>query len=153
MTAVFGEGLVFVSTGHSPTELLAIRPGGSGNVTDTHIAWKTTRGAPRMPSPVVVGDLLYLLADGGFVTCLEAASGEPVWQERIGGEYSASLLHADGRIYCFSNTGTTTVLKPGRAYEALATSKLDAGFMASAAVSGKAFFLRTKTHLYRIESD
>jgi outer membrane protein assembly factor BamB len=74
-----------------------------------------------------------------------------VWAERIGGKYAASPIYADGRLYFFSQDGTTTVIKPGRKLEVLATNKLDNGFMASPAAAGKAFYLRTKTHLYRVE--
>ena len=105
-----------------------------------------------MPSPLLVDDLLYLLGDSGVVRCVEAATGNEVWQERIGGEYYASPLCADGNIYCFSREGKTTLLKAGRSLEVRATNMLDDGFMASPAVSGKALFVRTKTHLYRIES-
>jgi outer membrane protein assembly factor BamB len=97
--------------------------------------------------------LLYLAADESFVTCVDAASGEVVWNERVGGKYAASPICADGRLYFFSQDGTTIVLKPGRAVEVLATNRLDGGFMASPAADGKAFYLRTKTHLYRVESE
>jgi outer membrane protein assembly factor BamB len=150
---LFGHGLVFVTTGFGRTELLAIRPDGEGDVTDTHVAWRTNRGVPKFPSPVLVDDLLFLLSDNGIVTCLEAETGKPVWQERIGGEYYASPLYANGRLYCFDTDGKARVIQAGRRFEAVATNSLDAGFMASPAASGKALFLRTKTHLYRIESD
>ena len=83
---------------------------------------------------------------------MNAATGEIVWTERVGGKFAASPIYADGRLYFFDQEGTTLVLKPGRALEILATNKLASGFMASPAVAGKALFLRTKTHLYRIES-
>jgi outer membrane protein assembly factor BamB len=99
-----------------------------------------------------VDGLIYTAAEENYVTCLEAATGQMVWTEKIGGKYAGSPVYADGRLYFFSQQGTTTVLKPGRTFEVLATSTLDDGFMASPAVSGKAFYLRTRTHLYRIES-
>ena len=88
-----------------------------------------------------------------IVRCVEATTGTEVYQERIGGEFCASLLYGDGRIYAFDRDGKTTVLKAGRKFEVLATNRLDDGFMASPAVSGKALILRTKTHLYRVEID
>jgi outer membrane protein assembly factor BamB len=103
-------------------------------------------------SPLVVDGLIYTAAEENYVTCLEAATGQLVWSERIGGKDAASPVYAEGRLYFFSQQGTTTVLKPGRTFEVLATNSLAGGFMASPAVSGKAFFLRTRTHLYRIES-
>ena len=96
--------------------------------------------------------LIYTAAEESFVTCVEAATGEVVWTERIGGKYAASPIYADGRLYFFDQQGTTTVLKPGRTFEVLARNTLANGFMASPAVAGKAFFLRTKTHLCRVES-
>ena len=142
---------VFISTGNGKAEMLAMRLGGQGSVTDTHVIWRNARGTPRMPSPVLVGELLFMVNDGGIATCLEATTGNQLWQERLGGEYAASLLYANDRIYCFSQDGKATVLKAARTFEILATSKLDAGFMASPAIIGNAFILRTKTYLYRIE--
>ncbi len=149
---VLGQGLIFISTGYSKSQIMAVRHGGKGVVTDTHIAWRYARSAvPEKPSMLLVGDLLYMVDDkGGIVTCLEARTGKEVWSERIGGNYSASPIYADGRLYFCSEEGKTTVLAPGRTFKKLAENKLDEGFMASPAVAGKAFFLRTKTHLYRI---
>ncbi|MFW6162808.1 MAG: PQQ-binding-like beta-propeller repeat protein [Planctomycetota bacterium] len=150
---VFGHGLAFVTTGLGRTELWAVRVDGRGDVTDSHVAWKVRRDVPTLSSPVLVGDLLYMVSDRGVVTCLEAATGQRVWRERIGGNHAASPLYGDGRLYFFSRQGETTVLRAGHETEVLATNKLAGGFMASPAVSGQALFLRTKTHLYRIECD
>jgi outer membrane protein assembly factor BamB len=149
---VLGQGLIFISTGYSKSQIMAVRHGGKGVVTETHVAWRYARSAvPEKPSMLLVGDLLYMVDDkGGIVTCLEARTGKEVWSERIGGNYSASPIYADGRLYFCSEEGKTTVLAPGRTFKKLAENKLDEGFMASPAVAGKAFFLRTKTHLYRI---
>lgn len=149
--AVTYKDLAFFATGSGKTEYLAVRMDSRGTIPDTNVVWRTTRSAPRLPSPVIVDDLLYLLADSGVVRCVEAMTGEEAWQERIGGEYYASLLYADGNIYAFNQDGKATVLKPGRKFEVVATNMLAAGFMASPAVDGKALILRTKTHLYRIE--
>jgi len=149
---VFSQGLAIFCTGLGGPELRAVRVDGQGDVTDTHVAWRAAQDAPKTPSPIVVDDLLYMVSDGGVVTCLEVATGKTVWRERIGGNYAASPIHADGRLYFANQQGKTTVLKAGRTCEVLATNPLEAGFMASPAVSGKALFLRTKTHLYRIEA-
>ncbi len=149
---VYGRGLAYMISGFGRTEMLAIRVDGQGDITDTHVAWKTSSMVPQVPSPVAVDDLLFMINDTGNVTCLDAATGKQVWRQRVGGDYAASLLYADGRVYCFSREGRTTVFKAARNYEVLATNELGSGFMASAAVSGKALFLRTKEHLYRIES-
>ena len=148
---VFGKGLVFFSTGFGKTEYLAVRSDGRGDVTDSRVVWRTTRGVPKLPSPVLVDDLLFLLADNGVMRCVEAATGNEVWQERILGECFASLIYGDGHIYGFDQNGKGVVLKAGPSLEILATNKLDDGFMASPCVFGKALILRTKKNLYRIE--
>lgn len=147
-----GLGLAFIITGLANTELLAVRPDGNGDVTDTHVAWKYSKAVAKTASPILLDGLIYMVSDDGMGSCIEAATGNLVWQERFGGRYAASPILADGRLYFFNQSGKTPVLKPGRTYEVLATNNLENGFMASPAVSGKSFFLRTKTHLYRIES-
>jgi len=149
---LYDLGLVFFVTGLMKTELWAVRPDGQGDVTDTHVVWKLKTHVGKYASPILVDGLIYTAAEQSFVTCVEAATGQVVWTERIGGKYAASPIYADGRLYFFNQEGTTTVLKPGRTFEVLATNTLEGGFMASPAVAGKALFLRTKTHLYRIES-
>ena len=142
---------VYVCTGHGRTQLLAIRLDGTGDVTDTHVAWTYGDDVPLTASPILSGGLLYMVSDGGAVTCLEAATGEQVWRERISGNYAASPILAGGRLYFFSQQGTATVMAVGREARVLATNRLDDGFMASPAVADGALILRTKTHLYRIE--
>ena len=115
------------------------------------IAWKTKRNAPKKPSLLLVEDLLFGIDDGGVAACLEAKTGAEVWRERVGGNYSASPVCAEGRIYFFSEEGKTTVVEAGRQFKVLAENKLADGFMSSPAIAGKAFFLRTKANLYRIE--
>src|SRR5207247_685664 len=149
---IYGDGLVFFVTGLTKKELWAVRPDGTGDVTDTHVAWKLNTHVGKYASPILVDGLIYTAADESFVTCIEAGTGKVVWTERIGGKYAASPIYGDGRLYFFDQQGTTTVLKPGRTFAVLATNTLASGFMASPAVAGKAFFLRTKTHLNRIES-
>ena len=149
---LFDSGLAFIVTGLPKKELRAVKTDGQGDVTDTHMAWKLGTHVGIYASPILVEGLIYTAAEENYVTCIEAATGQVVWTERIGGKYAASPIYADGRLYFFSQQGTTMVLKPGRACEVLATNTLASGFMASPAVAGKAFFLRTKTHLNRIES-
>lgn len=150
--AVYAEGLAFIVTGLGTTELWGVRTDGSGDVTSSHVAWKYDSMVARTASPILAEGLLYMVSDEGMLTCLEPATGQQVWRQRIGGNYSASPVYADGHLYFFSQQGKTTVVKPGRKYEAVGGGELDDGFMASPAVSGKAFILRTKTHLYRVES-
>ena len=102
--------------------------------------------------PVVVDDLLYMVNDDSTASCLEVATGQLVWRERLGGNFAASPVVADGRIIFANQQGKTTVVQPGRTFAPIATNTLDIGCMASPAVDGKSLYLRTKTHLYRIEA-
>jgi outer membrane protein assembly factor BamB len=92
-----------------------------------------------------------MIDDGGIATCIEAKTGTVVWSERVGGNFSASPLLAEGRLYLSNEEGKTTVIEAARQYKVLAQNTLPDGFMASPAVAGKALFLRTRTHLYRVE--
>ena len=149
---VFGNGLLYIVNGRGKIALYAIRPDGKGDVTDTNIVLQADgKTLPNESSPLLLDGLLYMVSNDGAATCLDAATGAQVWSEKIGGNYMASPIYADGRIYCCNNQGKTAVLKPGRTFEVLATSKLDDGFMSSPAVAGKALFLRTKAALYRVE--
>jgi outer membrane protein assembly factor BamB len=147
---VYGHGLVYIATGFQEPSLLAVRPDGKGDVTESHVAWVVKRGAPYTPSPLLVGDELYVVSDLGIATCLDAVTGAVHWQTRLGGNYSASPVYADGRIYFQSEEGITTVLAPGKEIVKLATSALDGVTFGSLAVSGGSMFIRTDTHLYRI---
>jgi outer membrane protein assembly factor BamB len=149
---VYGHGLVFVTTGFQQPAILAIRPDGKGDVTRSHVAWTASRGAPLTPSPVVVGDELYVVNDAGIVSCLDAGSGALHWQQRLGASVSASPVFADGRIYLLDEEGTTTVIMPGTAFQRVATNALDEPALASIAVANGSFFIRTASHLYRISS-
>jgi outer membrane protein assembly factor BamB len=149
-----GEGLVFIHTGFgSAAELLAVRPDGQGDVTDTHIAWRLGKYVANKPSAILLDGLIYMTADNGIVTCLEAKTGRQVWQQRLRGRQSASPIAAEGRIYFFSQEGKTTVIAAGRDYRVLAENRLDDGCMASPAVAGRALILRTKTRLLRVENN
>ena len=134
---VTGHGLVFMPAGFASGQVLAIRPGKQGEVLDAkapgpasmqlQVVWKTKRNAPKKPSLLLLGDLLYAIEDNGVATCWEAMTGKVVWSERIGGHYSASPLGAGDRIYLFSEEGKTTVLAAGREYKKLAENQLGDG--------------------------
>ena len=159
---VAGLGLVFVPSGWPGGQVLAIRPGQPNEVLDANAAdapaialkvvWKTKRNVPKKPSLLLWDDLLYGIDDNGVATCWEARTGKTVWNERVGGNFSASLLGAEGRVYCFSEEGKATVLAAGREFRKLSENLLADGFMASPAVADRALVLRTKSALYRIES-
>jgi len=147
---VYGHGLVFIATGFQQPTLLAVRVDGSGDVTKSHIAWTLRRQAPLTPSPLLVGDELYVVSDIGIATCLDAKTGETRWQARLAGNYSASPVYADGRIYFLSEEGVATVIAPGKEFNRLATASLNGATLASMAVSGGSIFIRSDTSLYRI---
>ena len=126
-------------------------PDGSGDLTKTNIDWTCNKNVPSRSSPILVDDLLYFTNEAGMLNCIDAKGGDFVWQERLGGSFWASPVYADGRLYFFNDDGGTTVGEPGRTWKKLAVNKLDDGCMATPAVAGKSLFIRTKTHLYRIE--
>ncbi|MBL9082402.1 MAG: PQQ-binding-like beta-propeller repeat protein, partial [Planctomycetales bacterium] len=148
---VVAHGLAFICTGYDLPSLYAVRLGGKGDVTETHVAWKLKKAVPHNPSPLVVGDELYIVSDKGILTALDAKTGEEVWQERIGGNYSASPIFADGRIYILDEEGKCLVIAPGKEFKELAVNQVDGRTLAGLSVAGKSIFLRTDTHLYRIE--
>jgi outer membrane protein assembly factor BamB len=149
---VYAHGLVYVCTGYNTANLMAIKPDGKGNVTDTHVAFTVKKNAPLNPSPLVVGDDLYLVSDGGILSCLDAKTGAERWNERVGKAYSASPLYAGGLVYLLDEGGTATVFKPGAAYDPVATNKMNERALASYGVDGTALLLRTEKALYRIET-
>ena len=147
------RGLVFLQGFENVSEvkLYAVRPDGKGEITKTHVEWKLDRGAPFVPSPLVVGDELYTISDAGVANCLDASNGQKHWTDRIGGNHSASPLYGDGKIYCFSEQGVSSVFLPGKKFQLLAKNQLPGGIVASPAAAGRALYIRTQSHLYRIE--
>lgn len=149
---MYEGGLVYFVSGVGKTELIAVKPGGEGDVTDSNIVWRLRPHVGRFSSPIYVDGLIYTAAEESFVSCIDATNGQPVWTERLGGRFYASPIYADGHLYFFDEDGMTKVLKPGRTCEVVATNSLADGFMSSPAASGKAFYLRTTSNLYRIEN-
>lgn len=158
---LYAAGRIFVTTGFSQGQVLALRPGRTGEGIDANaqtpqesqlsVLWSTRRGAPKKPSLLLHEGLLFGIEDGGVATCWDAATGEVVWNERIGGNHSASPILADGRIYFLNEEGKTTVVAASRTFRKLADNELGDGFMASPAVIGDALVLRSRTMLYRVE--
>jgi len=144
---VAGHGMFFMSTGFGKKQMLGIRYEG---VSTPEIAWRYPKGVPSMPSPLLAGDELIFVDDGGFVTCLDARTGAEHYRERLGGNYSSSPLLADGKIYIGSREGVMNVLRPGKKFEVLARSELPGAIMATPAALDGALFLRTEHALYRI---
>jgi outer membrane protein assembly factor BamB len=151
---VHAAGLVFVGSGYDKPVLYAIDPSGRGNVTATHVRWKLDRGAPHTPSVIVVGDELYCVSDNGVATCVDARTGGERWRQRLGGNYSASPLHADGIIYFQNETGEAVVVKAGPVFEEVARNQLGSGerTFASYAVDDGGLLVRSESALYRIDA-
>lgn len=144
-----GHGLVFISTGYDSPELKAIKLGGSGDVTRTHAGWTEKKGAPHTPSMLLIGDELYTVSDKGVMTCWDAKTGTQVWQDRARGEYSASPIVADGKIYLTNEAGQGSVLQAGKKYNVLAESELGEKTFASPAAVDGALYIRTESKLYK----
>lgn len=148
---VFGNGLIFLSSSYDSPTLLAIKPDGKGDVTATHIAWSNKKGAPHTPSPILVGDELYTVSDQGIATCWNAKTGEVHWQQRLTGNYSASPVFADGKVYFQTEQGTGYVVKAGKKFEQIAKNEMGERTLASYGAMKGALFLRTDKALYKIQ--
>jgi outer membrane protein assembly factor BamB len=150
---VYGEGRLYFPSGFGVPVLYAIKVGGRGDLTATNKVWSMTRSGlvPLDVSPLLVGDELYTITDSGIAACWDAASGKQHWQQRLTGKFWASPVYAEGKIYCLDEQATTTVLAAGAKFEQLSVNKLDGQAQASPAIVDGAIYLRTDSHLYRIE--
>lgn len=150
---VYGKGLLFVCTGYDSPTLLAIRPAGAaGDATESHVAWQLKKSVPLNPSPLLIGDALYLISDDGVASCLDAETGKLRWQHRVEGKFSASPVYADGKIFLQSEDGEGIVLKPGEQYEELGRNKLGERTLASYAIGDGALFIRSERNLARMQA-
>lgn len=149
-TMVYDKKYFYMTCGYPERHILAIDPRGSGNVTKTHVAWREQRGAAYVPSPIVVGAFLLVVADSGILSCFEAHTGERFWMERLKGGHSASPVSANGLVYYVSDQGITSVIHPGKEFELLETNDLDEKVSSSPAISQDQIFIRTHQHLFCI---
>jgi hypothetical protein len=146
---VSGLGLVLATSGKDgPT--MAVRPGGTGDVTDTHVVWQHRRGAPYVCSPLLYDGLLYVHNEQGILSCMDSATGEVHYQERLDGKFIASAVAVDGKIYVSNEDGDTFVFRAGNTYELLARNPLRERCLASPAISDGQIFIRTERHLFCI---
>lgn len=149
---IFAAGLVFISTGYDSPTVMAIRPDGEGDVTETHVAWTLKKGAPHTPSMLAIGDEIYMVSDGGVASCVDAATGKVHWQKRVNGNYSSSLLLADGKIYLQNEEGEGQVLAPGKEFQQLGSNNVGERTLASYAVGDNAIFIRGAKSLFRVQN-
>lgn len=145
---ILADGLLYLCVG-SGGGMLAVRP--DENAEQVQIEWKYAKSVPKRGSPLLFDGLLYLFNDSGVATCLDARTGDEVWQTRIDGSYWSSPVAADGKIFACSQEGHVNVLAPGREFKLLAANQFESGFNASPAIADNALFVRSFTHLYRIE--
>jgi outer membrane protein assembly factor BamB len=148
---VVGGGLIYSVSGFEKPTIRAVRPPQSAGEEAT-ILWEQKRSVPMIPSLLFVGKHLFGITEGGVAICLETATGEIVWQERVGGNHSASPVLAENRIYFTDEEGTTTVIEAAPTFKVLARNELKEKCQASMAVSQKQVFIRTANRLYRIGS-
>ncbi len=132
--------------------LWAVRANGTGDVTDSHVLWKVSRQIGASTSPVLLDGRIYGVTDQGVASCIAAETGRSLWQHRIGGAFSASVVFLGGYVYFTSEQGKTTVIRPGDKYDEVAANVLEGRVLATPAVCGRALLLRTDGHLYRIEA-
>jgi outer membrane protein assembly factor BamB len=145
---VFANGLVYVTTGFAAHELMAIRPDGKGDVTSTHVVWRSKKGVPSITSPVVVGISLFMISDKGVLTCLDAKTGKLKWTERLQGEYTASPLVHGNTVYVFADDGSTVLFKASDSFEQIGINHITGKIQATPAAGGGGLLLRTDTMLY-----
>jgi outer membrane protein assembly factor BamB len=145
-----GHGLVIYNHDYDHPELLAVRLGGQGDVTDSHVAWRIKRGAPSTPTPLLVGDELYFVSDDGIASCVDVHTGARHWMERIEGGYSASPVLANDRVLFLNETGLATWVRLGEEFAPLGTNEVPGRTFATPAFSDGVMYLRTDTHLYKI---
>lgn len=149
---VYADGIVYIVIGDAGPTLYAVKTDGSGDVTDTHVAWSMKAGGPKRPSPILTNGLLFYVTDDGVANCVDAKTGKNHWKKRLAGKFRSSPILANDRVYYFDLDGKSSVVKASREFALLAENHLESGCQASAAVSGDALFVRTVKSLYRIES-
>ncbi|HYE33487.1 MAG TPA: PQQ-binding-like beta-propeller repeat protein [Methylomirabilota bacterium] len=147
---VASSNLIYTASGFEKSTIRAIKAGGSGDVTQTHIAWEQRKAVPSMPSFVYADPHLYSITEGGVAQCLKGDTGEIVWQERIGGNHSASPVLAEGRIYFLSEEGESAVIAAAPEFKLLARNSIGERCQASIAVSSGMIFIRGEKHLFAI---
>jgi outer membrane protein assembly factor BamB len=149
---LFGDGKVFFQSGFKG-QILAVKLGGAGVLEESQVAWRVKKSVPSKPSMLLLDGALFMVDDSGIASCVDAKSGDTLWTERVGGNFSASPLLSDGRIYACNEEGKMTVFAAEKTgYRVLGEGQFESGFLASPAVSGGALYLRSKTHLYRVET-
>ena len=147
---LYSHGLVIFTTGYDSPRMLAVKPSGTGDITD-NIVWQATKGAPNTPTPIIVGDELYLVSDQGMMTCLDAATGKQHWSSRMkGGAYSSSPIFADGKIIVVSESGVVQIVRPNmKELEVVGEADMKEKTYATPVPADGALYVRTATALFK----
>ena len=148
---VYYSGMIYVSSGYDSPTFYAIKTGGHGDITQSHLAWKTRKGAPRNSSVVITNGLVFMAADNGVVSCLDAKTGKTHWIERVASTCSPSMLHAVGKIFLSDETGKTFIFEAQAKYSLLATNDLQERMLASPIAYQTSMIIRTEKNLWRID--
>jgi outer membrane protein assembly factor BamB len=146
-TAIVGENMIVSATGGNGP-VFALRPNGQGDVTDSHVSWRSASGGPYVPTGLIYRDRLYLVSDNGLLTCQNVADGELVWRKRLQGAFSASLLAGGGNVYATSERGDIYVFHAGDKFELVATNRLHEPCLATPAAAHGELYVRSERHLY-----
>lgn len=149
-TPIFEDGVLYLNRGSRSGPFMSIKVGGRGDVTKTHVSWRTGSGAPYVASLLQYQGLIYMANDGGIAAAVDASTGERVWQERTGGIFSASPVAGDGKVYFASETGEVLVLAAGRSYRLIARNDMGARIVASPAIADGQLFLRSDNQLFAV---
>jgi len=144
------HGLVIYNHDYDNPELMAVRLGGSGDVTDSHVAWRLKRGAPSTPTPLLIEKDLYFVSDDGIASCVDVITGERHWMERLGGNFSASPVFANGHVLFLDESGHATWIRPGHTFQEVRKNEVPGRTLATPAFANGAMYLRTDEFLYRI---
>jgi outer membrane protein assembly factor BamB len=149
-SVVIGERLVFTASGFGESRICAVRLGGRGDVTKTHTVWESREDVPKMSSMLYVASRLYLATETGVAKCFQAATGEVLWRQRLGGKFSASPVWADGKVYFLAENGRMTIVEDGPSFQIVAQNELGEKCCASPAIAQGNLFIRTDKALYCI---
>lgn len=144
------DDLIFAMGGFPERHLLAIKKGGTGQITSSHVVWRSHRAVPYVPSAILYGDFLHVVSDDGMYTCYDPASGKLLQQKRVGTHVSASIVGGDGHVFVTDDEGRTTVLKNNSNFEIVAKNGIGEGVFTSPAISHQTIFIRGEKHLFAI---
>ncbi len=150
---VIGHGMIFYNHDYDHPELLAVRLGGKGDITESHVEWRMQKGAPSTPTPLLVGDELFCVSDKGIASCIDARTGKHHWMERLGGNFSASPLFANNLVLFLDEVGHAYWVKPSKQFELIQRNEVNGRTFSTPAFTRNAMYLRTDQALLKIAKE